>query len=278
MALDVRILEKAFRAPRGGLSVLKDIHLHVEPGRIYCLYGPSGCGKSTLLRCIAGLDTDFDGSVTLDGQQVTGPSRLIGMTVQTDASYSWLTVEENITFGLRYAQNAGRSWIDRFLGRLDPEASRIEARRLARIVGLSEAELGHYPHEISGGMKQRMAFARALLPGPRVLLLDEPFSALEYESRHALQDVVLRVRNELGTSFVCVSHDPEEVVFLGDEILVMTPKPSTFAANWAVDWDGGAKSRYVPEFLEKSGRLRESLRNALATPGNDSTTLQQRVL
>lgn len=271
MSLDVNIRSKAFRSPQGRLLVLRDIALHVEPGRIVCLYGPSACGKSTLLRVIAGLDADFDGGVTLDHEPIEGPSRKIGMTVQTDVSYGWLTVEENIAFGLRYSNNSPpRTYLSRLFGRLDAKAGRQEVRRLADIVGLSEADLAHYPHQISGGMKQRMAFARALLPGPRVLLLDEPFSALEYESRHALQDVVLRVRDELGTSFVCVSHDPEEVVYLGEEIAVMSPKPSTITARWTVEWNGEAKNRYVPKFLEKTNRLRESLRAARTAPSASS--------
>ncbi len=261
MGLHVHIQGKAFRSSQKPRFVLRDIDFNVGSGRIICLYGPSGCGKSTLLRIIAGLDTDFDGSVALDGERVRTPSRLIGMTVQTDASYGWLTVEENITFGLRYSRESKRSYGQRLFGRRNADAHR-EACQLASIVGLTEAELTHYPHEISGGMKQRMAFARALLPRPRVLLLDEPFSALEYESRHALQDVVLHVRDQLGTSFVCVSHDPEEVVYLGDQILVMSQKPSTVTARWEVNWNGSAKSRYIPSFLEKTNRLRESLRNA----------------
>lgn len=277
MHLDVRIQEKSFQSSEGPRVILRDFAFTVEPGSVVCLYGPSGCGKSTLLRCIAGLDTEFDGEITLDGASIDGPSRLVGMTVQTDVSYGWLSVEENIAFGLRYMLRKARSPLQRLLGRLDPVQVRSEALRLAAIVGLSERELSQYPHELSGGMKQRMAFARALLPGPRVLLLDEPFSALEYESRHALQDVVLRVREELGTSFICVSHDPEEVVYLGDEVLVMTPKPSTIAARWAVHWDNGAKSRFVPLFLEKTTKLRESLRNALVTPGSSNQARTHRL-
>jgi ABC-type nitrate/sulfonate/bicarbonate transport system ATPase subunit len=263
MGLDVCIREKAFQSPAGRRIVLRNISFRLGEGRGLCVYGPSGCGKSTLLRCIAGLDEDFDGRIVLDNKAIGGPSRRIGMTVQADASYGWLTVEENIAFGLKYLPGPTRSIWQRLVGRQDPDLIRREARKLAQIVGLSEAELRHYPHELSGGMKQRMAFARALLPRPRVLLLDEPFSALEYESRHALQDVVLRVRDELGTSFICVSHDPEEVVYLGDEIAVMTPKPSTFATRWSVNWNGVSKSRYVPVFLEKAARLRESLRRAV---------------
>lgn len=242
--------------------MLKDIELSLQRGEIVCLYGPSGCGKSTLLRCIAGLDDEFEGQVALDGNVIRGPSKLIGMTVQSDVSYGWLTVEQNIAFGLRYMHSGERRGLFSALhGRVEPTVARQEARRLAEIVGLAEGDLRHYPHELSGGMKQRMAFARALLPGPRVLLLDEPFSALEYESRNALQDVVLRVREELGTSFILVSHDPEEVVYLGDRIFVLTRRPATIGEHWDVRWNGAGRSRFVPAFLEKTNRLRESLRH-----------------
>lgn len=237
MTLRVNIRKKFFGSEKHQVVVLRDISFELEPGRILCLYGPSGCGKSTLLRCIAGLDVDFDGDVELDGSPNTHANRSIGMTVQADVSFSWLTVEQNIVFGLRYSTaECDHPWWRRWLGLPDPIRSRADAQRLARLVGLTEEDLGKYPHEISGGMKQRMAFARALLPNPQVLLLDEPFSALEYESRRSLQELVLRVRHQLGTSFVCVSHDPEEVVTLADDVLLLTAVPSTVFGTWAPRW------------------------------------------
>jgi NitT/TauT family transport system ATP-binding protein len=125
-----------------------------------------------------------------------------------------------------------------------------EAERLAKIVGLSQSDLAKYPEEISGGMKQRMAFARALLPNPQVLLLDEPFSSLDFESRQSLQDVVLRVRDELGTAFVCVSHDPEEVLYLADEVFVLSGTPATIVhrARPKLPYHGTGEKRYTQEF------------------------------
>lgn len=273
MSLEVQLNSKVFRGSEGDRDVLRDISFSLQSGRILCLYGPSGCGKSTLLRVIAGLDADFYGALSLNGQPITGPSRRVGMTVQGDVSYAWLTVEQNIAFGLRYSRDLpSRGILSRLLGRLDASDFRDEVRRLADIVGLSESELSQYPYQLSGGMKQRMAFARALLPGPQVLLLDEPFSALEYESRHALQDVTLKVRDELGTSFVCVSHDPEEIVYLADEIAVMSPKPSTMAMRWMPEWPESGKDRYMPQFLAKTKKLRESLREVIADPTGGSGT------
>jgi ABC-type nitrate/sulfonate/bicarbonate transport system ATPase subunit len=227
VSLNVSVEEKSFSTKENLSNVLSGVSFVVPPHSIIGVFGPSGCGKSTLLRIIAGLDTSYVGSVQLNGKAVTHPTRNIGLTVQTHISYDWLTVAGNITFGLRYAPRVnGTSLFNRLTGRVESKNAMEEAKRLASIVGLTTADLRKYPEEMSGGMKQRMAFARALLPRPEVLLLDEPFSSLDFESRQALQDVVLRVRDELGISFICVSHDPEEVLYLADEVLVLGGSPA----------------------------------------------------
>jgi len=253
LELRVSITDKSYGHNGGSVQVLSDIAFTVPASSITCLYGPSGCGKSTLLRIIAGLDYAYSGEVVLDGRRITRPTRDVGLTVQTLVSYDWLTVAENITFGLRYAE-AGRRGLalGRLLGRADRGLARAEAQRLAGIVGLAPADLEKYPEEISGGMKQRMAFARALLPGPKVLLLDEPFSSLDFESRQTLQDVVLRARAELGTSFVCVSHDPEEILYLADEVLVLTSTPARIVHRFSpsLPLPGSDERRYTQEFQQ----------------------------
>ena len=253
MELRISIADKSYVRNGGSVKVLAEIAFTVPASTITCLYGPSGCGKSTLLRIIAGLDYSYSGEVILDGRRITRPTRDIGLTVQTLVSYEWLTVAQNITFGLRYAEAIHRgSGLGRLFGRTDRGLAQAEARRLADIVGLTPADLDKYPEEISGGMKQRMAFARALLPGPKVLLLDEPFSSLDFESRQILQDVVLRAREELGTSFVCVSHDPEEVLYLADEVLVLTRSPATIVHKFfpSLPLPGSEERRYTPEFQQ----------------------------
>lgn len=264
MDLHVSIVEKSFGKNGDTTKILSDISFDVSAGLIVCLYGPSGCGKTTLLRIIAGLDTDYIGQIRLNGHQITSPTKNIGLTVQTLVSYDWLTVADNITFGLRYSNHNGNgtgSWLSHLFGRVDPELAAVEAERLAAIVGLSKADLLKYPEEISGGMKQRMAFARALLPRPKVLLLDEPFSSLDFESRNALQDVVLRVREQLGTSFVCISHDPEEVLYLADEVLVLTKSPSKIVHRFSpsLPKHGNSESRYTQEFQQAKKELHEWL-------------------
>lgn len=253
MTLNVSVNEKSFSKNQNATQVISHVEFTVPESIIVCLYGPSGCGKSTLLRIIAGLDTDYQGEVELDGTRIAHPTKKIGLTVQTHVSYDWLTVAGNITFGLKYAPlKEKESRFKRLLGKVPPDRAAKEAQRLAAIVGLSSDDLKKYPEEISGGMKQRMAFARALLTNPKVLLLDEPFSSLDFESRQSMQEVVLHVREQLGTAFVCVSHDPEEVLYLADEILIMGGNPAGIIHRWSPDLPHkqSAEKRYTPEFQQ----------------------------
>lgn len=258
--LEVDIQRKAFGTNGGTSTVLEsrsdgDLRFSVRPGQIVCLYGPSGCGKSTLLRMISGIDTDYAGTVHLNGTPVVAPTRRIGLTVQGHAAFDWLTVADNITFGLRYHEQNGTPWWRRLVGAPNPIEARAEALRLADLVGLLEPDLEKYPEQISGGMKQRMLFARALLPRPELLLLDEPFSSLDYESRNALQEVVLRIRDQTGTSFICVSHDPDETLFIADEVLVLGGKPARIIHREQPGFRGCSRARFTVEFQEAKQRL-----------------------
>ncbi|HEX7331525.1 MAG TPA: ABC transporter ATP-binding protein [Pyrinomonadaceae bacterium] len=249
-ALRVSIKEKIFKRNGTSHNVLRDIEFSVPAASVVCLYGPSGCGKTTMLRIIAGLENDFQGEIYLGENRVTQPTRNIGLTVQTHVSYNWLTVADNVTFGLRYVPQTRPTLLSSLLGRVHQNGAALEAERLASIVGLSSADLMKYPEQISGGMKQRMAFARALLTNPKVLLLDEPFSSLDFESRQALQEVVLRVRNEFGTTFLCVSHDPEEVLYLADEVLIFAGTPARIVHRLRpnLPFPGSSEKRYTQEF------------------------------
>lgn len=260
LSIDVQL--KSFAAKRGDQQVLRNVSLSVPEGGITCLYGPSGCGKSTLLRIIAGLDDDYAGDIVLDGDRITKPTQNIGMVVQSHVDYDWLTVQGNLTFGLRYTQNRRKnSFLPRILGKVDSRTAESEALRLADLVGLLREDLSKHPDQLSGGMKQRMAFGRALLLSPRLLLLDEPFSSLDFESRQALQDVVLRVRQEFGTSFVCVSHDPEEVLYLADEVVVLGNAPATVVHRFSpkLPFHGESEARYTEQFQKAKKELRSWL-------------------
>jgi sulfonate transport system ATP-binding protein len=194
-----------------GVRALEGISLEVGPGEVVAVVGGSGCGKSTLLRAISGLDTPSQGRVLLDGTAITSPHEEIGIIFQEPRLLPWLTVADNIGFGL-----ADRPRVER-----DVRVSAALKR-----VGLSE-KADMWPRELSGGQAQRVAIARALVPRPEVLLLDEPFSALDAFTRTDLQDHLLDLWSEERPTLILVTHDVEEAIVLADRILVMKPRPGS---------------------------------------------------
>jgi sulfonate transport system ATP-binding protein len=202
-------LEGVGKTYRNGVRALDGVALDVGPGEIVAVVGGSGCGKSTLLRAISGLDTPSQGRVVLDGIAITAPHEKIGIIFQEPRLLPWLTVAQNVGFGLQ----------DR------PAAERDErvARALAR-VGLSD-KAGMWPRELSGGQAQRVAIARALVTRPEVLLLDEPFSALDAFTRADLQDHLLDLWADARPTLILVTHDVDEAIVLADRIMVMCPRP-----------------------------------------------------
>jgi sulfonate transport system ATP-binding protein len=212
-------LERVGKTYPNGVHALNAFTLGVEPGEIVVVIGGSGCGKSTLLRAVAGLDTPTEGSVRLDGTAITTPHESIGIIFQEPRLLPWLTVADNVGFGIE----------DR------PKAERRErvAHALER-VGLSD-KAAMWPRELSGGQAQRVAIARALVPRPQVLLLDEPFSALDAFTRVDLQDHLLNLWNELKPTLIMVTHDVEEAVALADRIVVMRPHPGRLSYEIEID-------------------------------------------
>jgi sulfonate transport system ATP-binding protein len=202
-------LDRVSKIYPNGVQALDGVSFSVGPGEIVAIVGGSGCGKSTLLRAISGLDTPSQGRILLDGEPVTQPHERIGIIFQEPRLLPWLTVAANVGFGLE----------DR------PRAERNErvAKALAR-VGLSD-KANMWPRELSGGQAQRVAIARALVPRPEVLLLDEPFSALDAFTRVDLQDHLLDLWADLRPTLVLVTHDVDEAVVLADRIMVMRPRP-----------------------------------------------------
>jgi sulfonate transport system ATP-binding protein len=193
------------------LRVLDDITLTVNPGEFVSIVGSSGCGKSTLLRLIVGLENDYQGEVLLDGQRVVGTSLDRGIVFQEHRLFPWLTVEQNIALGLL---NASFTAV---------EKSQSVHEHIA-LVGLQGFESA-YPHQLSGGMSQRVAIARALVNRPEVLLLDEPFGALDALTRAHLQQELHRIWQAEGITMILVTHDVEEAIYLGDKVVVMAPRP-----------------------------------------------------
>jgi sulfonate transport system ATP-binding protein len=203
------VLDQVGKTYPNGVRALDRVSLQVDLGEIVAVVGGSGCGKSTLLRAVCGLDRPSQGSITLDGVRITAPNEKIGMIFQEPRLLPWLTVADNVGFGLA-----------------DLRAAERRARVAATLerVGLAEKANG-WPRELSGGQAQRVAIARALVPQPEVLLLDEPFSALDAFTRADLQDHVLALWADLRPTLVIVTHDVDEAVVLADRVLVMRPRP-----------------------------------------------------
>jgi len=195
----------------GGVRALDAMDLAVEEGELLMVIGPSGCGKSTLLNLIAGFIAPAEGIVRVSGQPVSAPGPDRAMVFQDGALFPWLTVDGNIDFVMRMQRR--------------PRAHREKTlRSLIELVGLEGFEHAH-PHELSGGMRQRVAIARALAMEPRVLLMDEPFAALDAQTRERLQDELLRIQRRTGKTVVFVTHNVEEAAYLGDRVIVLSQRP-----------------------------------------------------
>lgn len=190
---------------------LDGVTAEIPEGSFISLIGPSGCGKTTLLRCIAGLETPTDGTVIVDGEKVTKPRSDRGFAFQQANLFPWLSIKDNISFGLR-ARGIYRQRKD-------------DVQKFINLVGLFGFEKS-YPHQLSGGMNQRVSLARALVGHPKILLLDEPLGALDAFTRMTMQDEILRIRQENSMTMVMVTHDVDEAVYLSDYIIVMTPRPA----------------------------------------------------
>lgn len=204
-----------------GTEALRNINFDVEDGEFICLLGPSGCGKTTLLRIIAGLETQTSGEITLNGVPITGPDPKRGMVFQQYSLFPWRTVMDNITFGLEMQ------------GIKKPEAKK-QVEKYIELVGLEQFK-NSYPYELSGGMQQRAAIARALANEPEVLLMDEPFGALDAQTRNILQDELLKIWEQKNVTVLFVTHSVDEAVFLSDRIVVMTSRPGRIKEIVEVD-------------------------------------------
>jgi nitrate/nitrite transport system ATP-binding protein len=215
-SVDVRDVSMAFAGKNGQPFVALDgIDLTVKDGEFVCLIGHSGCGKSTLLNLIAGLLLPTDGTVACGGTPVKGPGPDRAMVFQSHALLPWMTCVENVALGIRQA----------FRHKLSKAAMQDKAEQTLKLVHLDHA-IHKYPYEISGGMKQRVGIARALATEPRVLLLDEPFGALDALTRSSLQDELIRVIEKTRSTVVMVTHDIDEAILLADRVIMMTNGPS----------------------------------------------------
>ncbi len=226
-------VNKVFASDGREVVALKDIHLDFPRGQFTCLLGPSGCGKSTLLNAVAGFAPPSSGAISVDGAPVAGPGPERGMVFQEYALFPWMTVAQNIGFGLEI--------------RGEPKA-RVEetVERLLKMLSLFDFRQ-RYPKDLSGGMRQRVAIARVLALDSPVMLMDEPFGALDALTRRNLQDELLRIWAELGKTILFVTHSIEEAIYLADRIVVMTYRPGTVKRDLLVGLPRG-RDPAAPEF------------------------------
>jgi len=223
--LEIRNVSKAFPLAGGReLLAVDDISFNVERNSICVLLGPSGCGKSTVLRMMAGLETPSAGEVVIGGRAVDGPGRDRGMVFQAYTSFDWLSVQKNVEFGMK-------------INGVPAGERRERAAHFINLVGLGKFA-DAYPSQLSGGMRQRVAIARTLANGPEVLLMDEPFGALDAETRWLMQELMIDVAEKTNTTMVIVTHDLEEAIFLADKIIFLSSHP------------GRLKEEIVPAFKQ----------------------------
>jgi len=240
---------RSYANSRGSFTpALQNIDLEIEQGEFVCIVGPSGCGKSTLLHLLAGLDRPTTGEITVDGNPVQGPGTDRILLFQELGLFPWLTVRQNVEFGLKMAG-------------MPRDERRDSARRYLRMVHLSHFE-DHYIHQLSGGMKQRVALARSLALQPKILLMDEPFAALDAQTRDMLHDELERIWKETAPTIVFVTHNVREAVRLGDRVLLMSFRPGRIKSQFQVKLP---RPRHVEDsdvaYLSKQilGQLREEI-------------------
>lgn len=263
--LEVKGLDKVYKTANGETVALKNVSFQTHKREFVCVIGPSGCGKSTLVRILAGLESYTGGEVLLDGKPITGPGRDRGMVFQGYTLFPWRTVKQNVMFGLEMNNISSI------------EAGR-EAELWLELVGL-EKFANAYPHELSGGMKQRVAIARALVNQPRILLMDEPFGALDAQSRCKMQAHLLEIWRNIDITVVFITHDLDEAIFLADRILVLKAHPGEVMelVEVPVPRPRSAMQFTSPEFLATKARL-----DALIHPQDEEESteisIQQRMI
>ena len=215
--IEVRDLDISFKARGAAVHAVKAVSLDVRPGEFVSLIGPSGCGKSTLMNAVAGFTRPDGGVLTLDGRPIAGPGSDRGVVFQQYSLFPWMTVRRNVEFGLK-------------MKKVPPSQRETQARTLLGLAGLLAFE-NHYPAQLSGGMKQRVGIVRALATSPQVLLMDEPFGALDSQTRSVMQEILTNMWQRLRLSVLFITHDIDEAIFLSDRIYVMTARPGRIKAD-----------------------------------------------
>src|SRR5437763_1491431 len=236
--LEARSISKTFDTRHRVVEVLRDVTVQVESSHFVSIVGASGCGKTTLLRIVDGLIEPSDGEILIDGQPVVGPGLDRAFVFQQDALFPWRTVMDNVIFGLEVQRTKKREAVER-------------AQEYIQLVGLAGFE-HHFPHELSGGMRQRANLARALTVDPQVLLMDEPFAALDAQTREIMQSELLRIWRSNRKTVLFITHQIDEAVYLSDRVIVMTARPGRIKAVVEVDIPRPRQLsiKRTPQFLE----------------------------
>ncbi|KAB0667710.1 ABC transporter ATP-binding protein [Oryzomonas japonica] len=250
--IDFQSVTKSFQGSNNrddgaaSLQAIEKFSIQVSRGEFVVILGPSGCGKSTILNLLAGFDRPSSGKVLCSGQQISGPSHERGVVFQEDTLFPWLTVRQNILFGPRCRNSQQLPNMDETLG----------------LIGLQGFE-NSFPRELSGGMKQRVALARVLVNEPEVLLMDEPFGALDAQTREEVQDLLATVHARLKPTIVFITHDVEEAVYLADRVLVLSERPGRLIADIPIQLDRprSQSDREAMIFTQLKAGLRRLLRN-----------------
>ena len=265
--IEIKNVHISYVNPRENREVLaaQDVNLTIESGEFLVIVGPSGCGKTTLLSAIDGLVEPDEGEIVIDGRPVTGPGPDRAMVFQEYALLPWLSVWENIRFGLEVRKEI----------RMPRAKADVLVEEHVRVVGLRGFEKA-YPHELSGGMRQRVGLARALVTNPKILLMDEPFAAVDAMTREMMQVELLRILASARATVVFVTHSIDEAITLGDRVVVMTARPGRIKAVLSVNlpkprWEHALKSH--PRFLELTDQIWELLRDEMKAQqeGGDGT-------
>ena len=253
--MEIQGVTKSYETREGSFLALEEVNLDVEKNEFICVVGPSGCGKTTLMNIIAGLNPPSTGTVKVRGELVTGPGKGKGVVFQQYALYPWLTVEKNVEFGLR-------------MKGVEKEKRREIAQKYIKIVGL-EKFAKSYPKELSGGMKQRVAIARAYTTGPEVLLMDEPFGALDAQTRAQLQENLLNTWQQEKKTCFFITHDVEEAVLLSTKVIIMSAGPGRIReiVDVHLPYPRDQETKLTPEFNELKNQIwnkvyKEYLENA----------------
>lgn len=257
-AIDINDMGVVFNARGTMVEAVSSVDLKVRPGEFVSLIGPSGCGKSTLLNIVAGFVEPTSGSVLVDGKTIRGPSSDRGVVFQQYSLFPWLSVRKNVEFGLKMKGVAASQ-------------RETQARTLLGLAGLLAFE-NHYPDQLSGGMKQRVGIVRALATSPQVLLMDEPFGALDAQTRTVMQEILTNMWQQFRISVLFVTHDIEESIFLSDRIYVMTARPGRIKAEITVPLPRPRtpEMTYTPEFIALVQQLKGLIREeSLAAMGSE---------